>query len=384
MNDDRPPEGHVADPVDDALGRSSALTDVGRVADAEAVLRRALAGEPEEPFLLTELARVLIVADRAAEAVGPAERAVAADPGLSRAHAMRALALAEDPKRRAEAVAAAETAVELEPEGPFARRVLARAYLRARRGADALVAADAAVRLAPESADAHGTRGAVLLELDRPVDAEAAYREALRRDPRDVEALNNLGVAIQAQGGARGGEARELFEQAARELPSDPVARGNLAADARAWVNGRWAWGVVIYAVVRLLGALASDDPDRWTVVAVAGAVAVGLSAYLLDRGRRRRATLSPAAQRLLREQRWWERTQATSWRPIFWFVPAPIWVGLSALGACFWGGDLLFGSPESPTATGVALGLSLVVLALTGRRTWQRWGASWWAGRRG
>jgi Flp pilus assembly protein TadD len=372
------------DPAEDALQRSSALVDVGRTAEAETALRRALADDPEDPFLLTELARVLLVAGRPREAVPQADRAVVAAPEWSHAHAMRALALIGPPLRSSDAVAAARRAAELDPESPFARRTLSRALLAARHLVGAREAAEQAVRLDPENADSHCVKGAVLLEQGRHVEAEAAYRDALRRDPHDAEALNNLGVAVQAQGAHRGPDSRALFEQAARAHPTDEIARGNLAADARLWVNGRWAWGLVVYALLRAVAALAEGDPDDLGVAVIALVVAVGLSTYLIVRGRRRTAALSPAAQRVLREQRWWERIRLSSWRPIFWLIPAPIWMGISGSAAAFWATDLVGGTADDPTATGIALALSLVVLALTGRRTWRRFGVPWWAARRG
>lgn len=221
--------------------------------------------------------------------------------------------------------------------------------------------------------------GGVLLAMERPVEAEQAFREALRRDPHDATALNDLGVAVQAQGRERAAEARTLFEEAARARPADPLPRGNLAADARAWVNGRWTWAIVVYLVLRTGMELVQGDPGS---AAIPGLLAAALCVFLFVRARRRRAELSPSAQRLLREQRWWERTQVTLWRPWFWFVPAPVWLGVAsivALGAAY---GLVLGD-EPVVGTAAILAVSLAIAIGTGRRTWQRHGASRWARRR-
>lgn len=366
------------DPVLDALGRSSALCDVGRTDEAEAVLRRALADAPDEPFLRTELARVLIVRGRHADALEQAERAVASAPGLGHAHAMRALALTGDPRRRFDAVDAARQAVALDPEDPFAHRTVARTALLARWFAAARAAAETAIELDPEEADGHVVLGSVLLQMDRPAEAEAAFREALRRDPEDAMALNDLGVAVQSQGRARGPEARVLFEAAARARPTDALARRNLAVDARSWVNGRWAWGLAIFFAARTLLDLGLGGAGA----PIDAAIAAALVAFIVVRGRRRRAELSPSTQRLLREQRWWERPQLHLWRPWFWFIPAPAWLVVAAFVAVSMVVGLV-ARDEPPGPLWVGLALSLVVVAATGRRTWRHHGAAaWWARR--
>lgn len=366
-----------ADPVLDALGRASALLDVDRAEEAESLLRRALADEPDHPFLSTELARVLLVQGRPGDAREHAERAVASAPGFAYAHAIRALALSGD-ERRFEAVDAAREAVALDPEDPYVHRTLARTALRAAWYDDALAAAETAIGIEPEDPDAHGVLGGVLLAMQRPRQAEVAFREALRLDPHDATALNALGVAVQAQGD-RGAEARALFEQAARARPADPLPRANLAAEARSWVNGRWAWALGILCTVRAVGGLVLGEYDvalSWGVVAAVVFLLLG------ERARRRTAELSPATQRLLAEERWWQRTQITLWRPWFWFVPAPFWLVAAALGA-LWAADDAFLGRDPTAASPAILGACLVVGAGAGWRTWRQHGASWWARRR-
>ncbi|MDO9408528.1 tetratricopeptide repeat protein, partial [Patulibacter sp.] len=282
--------------------------------------------------------------------------------------------------RGRDAVAAARRAAELAPESAFAHRTVARACLALRLLPDAQAAVDQAIRLEPENADGHVLRGTLLLERSRPVEAEAAFREALRLEPHDAGALNDLGVALQRQGTDRGPEAREAFEAAARARPGDALARENLAAEARSWVNGRWAWGLVVFSSVKAAFGFFGDATDRTAAVAWL-VVALGLAGWLLVRGRQRRALLSPATQRLLQDQGWRERTQVLSYRPWFWFVPAPIWLAVALVVALVCVVDAVDGGGGG---TWAVLAASLVVAGLTGRRTWRRWGIPWWSGRRG
>ncbi|WP_051471701.1 tetratricopeptide repeat protein [Patulibacter minatonensis] len=372
--------GGRVDPAADALQRSSALTAVGRHAEAEAQLLGALSDLPDDPLLRTELARVLLLQGRGKDALPHAERAVAAAPEFAYAHAIRALVLSTDLRRKREAVDAAREAVRIDPEDPFCHLTLARACLRSRWFPEGLDAADRAVRLDPERSDAHSVRGAALLALDRDAEAEAAYREALRLDPGDADALNDLAIAVRAQGKERGAEARGLFEDAARADPEDAVARGNLASDARSWVNGRWGWAVVAFAVFRALGTLTGDTEDRTSVAIVWAAIAAGVTVFLLVRAARRRAALSPAARRLLDDQSWTDRVQLSRWRPIWWFIPAPVWLGISVVLAAV----AVVGLTGAPRSDGLwfLLALAIAVGIGTGRRTWRLHGEPRWARR--
>lgn len=311
-----PPAAEV-DPVDDALDRAAALADVGRHADAELVLRRALATDPDDAGLRAALVQVLLAIGRPQEALEHAERTVALAPEVGYGHALRSLALGADLRRRRDAVDAAREAVRLDPEEPFHHRVLAVACLRSRWWPEALDAAGRAVALDPEDADAHGVLGAALMGSGRADEAEAAYREALRLEPGDGDALHDLGLAVGVQGRARRDEARGLLVDAARADPTDERVRRTVVSAVRRAAYGRWVWLIVAYAVFRALGFLLGDDPVArgpgtvlWLLVA--GVVA----AVLLVRGRRRRSRLTEVERRILDEGRWSARIPrpATRW----------------------------------------------------------------------
>lgn len=357
------------DPILRALSRAEALAAVGRHDAAEQELRKALALAPDDPQLQVELARSLLVQERPKEALALADRAIARAPEDCLAHAVRALALIDDLRRRREAVDAAHRAVALAPEEPYPYLVYARVLGRAGWHRESLEAARRAVTLDPRWAAAHDAVGHALLGLDRHAEAEAAFREALRLNPHDSGTINDLGVALQAQD--RRDEARELFETSARADPGDRIARQNLAADARSFVNGRWGWAGVVFASVMAIGSAADGDGSA-SGFAAAGSwvlVALAVAAFLLVRGRRRRAALSPAAQRLLADQRWWERSQLHRWRPFWYLIPAPIWFVLLipiAIGGVSSAAD----EGWDPLSLAI-LGVIVVALLLTGRRTW-------------
>lgn len=308
---------HGGDPVSDALDRAGALAEVGRDDQAEALLRRALADDPEDAALHAALSQVLLRRGEHAAALEHAERTVALAPEVGFGHALRSMVLSTDLRRRREAVDAAREAVRLDPEEPYGHLTLSRACLRSRWFPEALDAADRAVALDPEDADAHGLRGAALMGAGRPADAETAMREALRLQPGDGDALHDLGIAVSVQGRDRQAEARGLFVDAARADPADAHARATMASATRRAVYGTWGWVLVGFAVLRALLYLFGDDPvargpgtAAWLVVA--GAVAT----FLLVRGRRRRRRLSAPEQRVLRETRWAGRIRAPRTMP--------------------------------------------------------------------
>ncbi|CAB4947319.1 unannotated protein [freshwater metagenome] len=317
MTDADPVAGAWPDPAEDAAERAAALSDVGRHADAEALLRRALATDPEDAGLQAALAHVLLALGRSTEALEHAERTIALAPEVGYGHALRSIALGTDLRRRREAVDAAREAVRLDPEDPSCHQILAVACLRSRWWPEALDAADRAIALDPEDADAHGVRGAALMGSGRPAEAEDAYREALRLAPEDGDALHDLGLAVGVQGRGRRDEARRLLVDAARADPTDEHVRRSVLSALRRATYGRWVWLLVAYALFRAAGFLLGDDPVArgpgtvlWLLVALA------VAAFLVVRGRRRRARMPAVERRLLDDGRWTSRVPRPRTRP--------------------------------------------------------------------
>ena len=179
--------------------------------DPLAGLRAACARAPRDPAPLVKLARALLTANRAVEAVAPVEQAVALAPKFAAARKAR------------EAVMAAVMA-----------------------GDPALVKLELACALEPAKAEAHLILGQAYADADRPHDAERCYKRALAlghaRDAHAVLAALYLAMAMldaaehHAQAvldGVDRGEADDLlFAMAHQTLAGVAEARGDPAAAA--------------------------------------------------------------------------------------------------------------------------------------------------------
>jgi tetratricopeptide (TPR) repeat protein len=194
---------------------------------------------------------------------------------------------------------------------------------RAGARAAALTARD----LEPDTVGPHQSLGDIALDGRKLADAEQHYRAALAIDPENIEVLNNLGVALQGQ--RRHDEAREVFERAVRLDPRADLTRKNLAASSRDYVNGIL---VFVAAYLAFQAARTATTGDHPALAIPLAAVALVVFAVAARQRSRRRSTLSPGVQRLLDDQPWHEKMQAPRWRPLAWFIPAPVWLGIGLL----------------------------------------------------
>jgi tetratricopeptide (TPR) repeat protein len=115
-------------------------------------------------------------------------------------------------KRYAEALAAYEQAIRLDPNHAAAYREKGYALSRLKRYAEALAAYEQAIRLDPNDAVAYANKGGVLSNLKLCEEALAAYEQAIRLDPNHESAYTNKGYALQKLG--REKEAQQAFEKA--------------------------------------------------------------------------------------------------------------------------------------------------------------------------
>ncbi|MBI5769747.1 MAG: tetratricopeptide repeat protein [Verrucomicrobia bacterium] len=129
--------------------------------------------------------------------------------------------------RAAEAVGQFEAATRLRPGFHLALSNLAGAYHQAGRSADAADAARAALAAKPDHAEARFNLAAALLQLGRPVEAITHYETAIRLKPDYAEACNGLGAALAAAG--RSAEAIARLQDAVRLRPGFAEAHYNLA-----------------------------------------------------------------------------------------------------------------------------------------------------------
>jgi tetratricopeptide (TPR) repeat protein len=171
------------------------LADLGRFADAERVLRRAVA--VRDTTAEFNLGTVLDQQGRWDEARTRYERALALDPFNT--SAMNNLAAGLD--RRG------QTALAL----PLFERALA---------------------IAPDNADYYVNYGTALVQARRVDEAIGALMTAIELAPRSANAHNNLGIALARQGDLV--KARDAFARALEIDPRHEGARGNLDQVSRA------------------------------------------------------------------------------------------------------------------------------------------------------
>jgi tetratricopeptide (TPR) repeat protein len=164
-------------------------SDLGRFAEAEATLRRALALS-DDAVGEYNLGYVLEQVGRAGEAEHHYQRALALNPGLVAAQTNLGTALAAR-GRFADAVGHLAEAVRLEPGNAAARNNLGAAFLQQRQMENAAREFRLALELNPDHADAHANLGSALAQQGLFDEAIRHFDEALRIDPRHAAASAN-------------------------------------------------------------------------------------------------------------------------------------------------------------------------------------------------
>lgn len=199
-----------------ALG--SELFRQQRIAEGIAAVEAALRINQTEAKLFKNYANALALpmVGRWAEAIAAGERAVQLDPSYADARNSLANAL-RSVGRMKEALEQFEAARRLQPESAEIWSNLCDALRQVGRPAEAVDQGEAALRLRPNFPEAHCNLGLVLGDLGRTAEAIAHYEAALRGRPTYVEVLNNLGVALMNTG--RLEEARARLEEALRLKP---------------------------------------------------------------------------------------------------------------------------------------------------------------------
>jgi predicted O-linked N-acetylglucosamine transferase (SPINDLY family) len=156
----------------------------GRLAQAEAAYREALAQAPEQPEALHLLGVLAYQVGRHDLAEPLIRRALVSRPGAAEFH-----------------------------------NNLGNVLWAQARAEDAIGAYRRALTLAPRYVDAHANLGNVFLETGRLTDAERHYREALRREPDRLDALTNLANVL-----ARGPRAADAMPALERALGLAPAS----------------------------------------------------------------------------------------------------------------------------------------------------------------
>lgn len=235
--EDAGPAAALAALLDEARERLAA----GRAADAEPLLRQALAGHPQSSAAWNELGRALNNLRRLADAEGAFREALRRDPDMAAAwnnlgHVLRAVGQAGDAHQ------AFARAVELDPGDGRARRNLAMSFLARGETEAGMAALEQALESDPDDALAHAQLAHALHAGEQPAAARTHYEAALTLRPELTDAAAGLGALHQAEG--RYADAGQRYRQVLATDPAHPMARAGLAAILE--IEGRYEAGLAL------------------------------------------------------------------------------------------------------------------------------------------
>lgn len=278
---------------DRLCARAEALLDVKRGSDARRFVEEAIRLEPQRIEAHVLKTRILLGTTGSSrdlwEALKSADQVVALDPEdpwgpLFQSVCHRLL------DRPGHAVETARRAVELGPTEPAAFLVLAEALLHAEQPGEARLAAEEALRLNPGNPEIYDLLGRLAFHAKRFTEAEASFRKAVAADPEDAGYLNNLGLALGAQGKHK--EALRLSSLALKQDPTEKTFQEHVGVSAL-WTILRHPL-MVVWTTLLMVGLLTlyvsfrlpflfrpSLAVVRWIAF---GAAAVGAVGFLLTR----------------------------------------------------------------------------------------------------
>ena len=186
--------------------------------------------DPGDPACFSNLAGALRRLGRLQEALAACRRALALDPDF--ADALQLLSgILDGLGRPAEAAEALRHLLRLRPHLTDPRLELARLLIIDGRYEDAAEEMETLLGMTPASAPAYSNLGVALRRLGRAEEAVAAYRSALAFAPGDAGILSNLGIILQDMD--RRAEAAECFRRAIAAKPDFATAHLNLCLMAR-------------------------------------------------------------------------------------------------------------------------------------------------------
>jgi len=194
-------------------------------ADTESLWRTTLARNPAAWMARNNLAADLLERGRVDEAIAQVRMAIASEPRNAVAYVTLGDAL-EEKGRTEDARAQYEKALETEPGNAIAHNNLGSALLQAGRADEAIRHYQSALATKPDFEKAHANLGDAFLRTGRPDEAIAEYGRALEDDPDDAPANANLGTALAQKG--RMDEAIVHFQRALEIDPRFAVAQINL------------------------------------------------------------------------------------------------------------------------------------------------------------
>lgn len=195
----------------------------GNIEEAEGCFTRALSLQPDWAEVHSNLGNVLQSLGRLEQAVAHQQHALALNPGLAEAWSNLGNVWYQQ-GRIAESVPCFERALALRPGYVDAHNNLGAALLSQERAEDAVWHFERALALNPDYAAAHNNLGNALLKQARLDDAQTHYERALEIKPDYANAHNNLGNVLKEKGQFE--DAMAHYDQAIRIQPD--YAEGHL------------------------------------------------------------------------------------------------------------------------------------------------------------
>lgn len=258
------------------LDRASLLLSQRRYADAERELHAALLHAPNDGRLHAILALTLRHMDRLEDATREAEQAIGLAPDLPLAHYAHGEVMSAR-NRHEQAEASARQAVALDPMSADHWCLLAAIQFDLRRWQNALDAAESGLEVEPDHDGCSNIRAMALVQLGRKDEAARSIEGMLARDPENAVSHANQGWTCLHQNNPD--KALEHFREALRLDPTQDWARVGMVEALKArhliyrlmlryflWMSrlGRGAqWGLIIggYLGQRMLVSLSRSNP---------------------------------------------------------------------------------------------------------------------------
>jgi Flp pilus assembly protein TadD len=283
------------------LGRASAMIDLGRFADAAAVLGRIVAAAPDNGRAWCLLSRAQLGSGNPAPAVAAARRASTLDPADDWPYRLASTALI-GLARPEDAVGAALRARELAPHFWRSHVCLAQAATAAGQPELAARASAEAMTIAPEEPDVHVTAGKVALGNNDLAAARVRQHAALAIDPVNPGALNELGLICLRAGDPAG--AAGYFLSALRSAPGIQLFRQNAEVALTRFALSAAGWAAVLAGLLACAAVFATTGRAWPAAAAALAAVPLGW------RVTRKLRMLPPTARRQLGRLLWAHRQE--------------------------------------------------------------------------
>ena len=219
---------------------------IGRLDASIELLRRAAAGNRDDPYFHNHLADALRNRGQYDEAFTECQEALRIRPDFPEAYVTLGNVLADQGQYDG-AIAAAREALRLRPNYAVAHNNLGIALHNKGLLEESIAQARQAVRLEPHSAEFRNNLGRVLQDNGDIDEAIAERREAIRLKPDFAEAYNDLGNALRDHGGVD--ESISLLQRSIQLRPDYALAHWNLSLSyllrgdfAAGWREYEWRW----------------------------------------------------------------------------------------------------------------------------------------------